>query len=252
MRIVTTLAAPLHTTRQAERVFYLGMAIAIAAALLLGFARSLFLRPWFPEYVQQHAPTEAWFYVHGACFVLWVALLATQAGLVTAGNVALHRRLGTVGFVLVPTMVFFGTVGGLIAARRPTGFFDVPLPPLVFLAKPVLDMVWFATLTGLALAWRRVPQSHKRLMLLATIVLLEAVIVRWPFPFIATDPDIAFAMKALFIVPLVVWDYRSQGRLHPVTLWGGLFVIVEQPAFWLISGTDAWLAFARWATGLLG
>ena len=41
-------------------------------------------------------------------------------------------------------------------------------------------------------------------------------------------------------------------RLHPVTLWGGLAIIVSQPLRLVVSGTEAWLAFARSATGLLG
>jgi hypothetical protein len=53
-------------------------------------------------------------------------------------------------------------------------------------------------------------------------------------------------------VALAVWDLRSRGRLHPVTLWAGLGYILSQPLRLALSGTEAWLAFARWATGLLG
>ena len=248
---MTAIAAATPSANRAERHFYLAMAMAIAATVLLGFARTVFLRPWFGEYARMHAPVETWFYVHGTFFLLWIALFATQTALLTAGNVALHRRLGGVGAALVPVMVFLGTVGALIAARRPTGFFDVPDPPLQFLAKPLLDMVVFAVLAGSAIAWRRVPQTHKRLMLLATISLLEAVIVRWPIAFVTSGPDVAFMMKLLFLVPLVVWDLRTIGRLHPVTLWGGVFVVAAWPAYYAISRTDVWLAFGRWATGLL-
>jgi uncharacterized membrane protein SirB2 len=227
------------------------MAMAIAAAVLLGFARTVFLRPWFHEYSHLHAPVETWFYVHGTFFLLWIALFATQTSLLTAGNPALHRRLGTVGFVLIPTMVFLGTVGALIAARRPTGFFDVADPPLQFLAKPLLDMVVFAVLASCAIASRRVPQTHKRLMLLATISLLEAVIVRWPVAFVTSGPDVAFMLKLVFLVPLVLWDFKTLGRLHPVTLCGGVFIIAAWPAYYAISRTDVWLAFAHWATDLI-
>src|SRR5262245_44514106 len=183
-----SIAVPMPSLRREERFFYLGMATAIAATVVLGFSRSVFLRPWFQDFAHAHAPAEPWFYVHGAVFLLWVGLFATQVALMTTGRPALHRRLGTVSFVLVPVMVFFGTVGALIAARRPTGFFDVADPPLQFLAKPLLDMVMFAVLAGGAIAWRRVSQTHKRLMLLATIVLLEAVIVRFPIAFVTTGP----------------------------------------------------------------
>jgi hypothetical protein len=248
---MTAVAVGAPRANKAERYFYLAMAAAIAATVLLGFARTVFLRPWFGEYAHLHAPVETWFYVHGTFFLSWIALLAAQTSLLTAGNVALHRKLGTFGFVLIPVMVFFGTVGALIAARRPTGFFDVSDPPLQFLAKPLLDMVVFGTLASCAIAKRRVPQTHKRLMLLATISLLEAVIVRWPMAFVTSGPDVAFMLKLLFLVPLAAWDFKTLGRLHPVTLWGGAFVIAAWPAYYAISQTDTWLTFARWATGLI-
>jgi hypothetical protein len=243
---------PARPTLQTERYFYLGMGATIAASVLLGFARSVFLRPWFKDFAVAHTPPEPIFYVHGAFFLLWIALFMTQASLLSAGNVTRHRQLGTVSFALIPLMVVLGVIGSLIAARRPTGFFDVPVPPLQFLLKPILDMVWFAILAGLAVARRHDAQSHKRLMLLATIVLLEAVIVRWPFAFVTSGPDVSFWLKTLFIIPLVVWDIVSRGHLHPVTLWGGLFVISAGPLFNLLYETEAWLAIATWSVGLLG
>jgi len=52
----------------------------------------------------------------------------------------------------------------------------------------------------------------------------------------------------LFRVRLAIWDRRTRGRLHPVTLWGVLS-IVSQPLRLVVSGTESWLAFARWAIG---
>jgi hypothetical protein len=241
-----------HAAKRAQRYFYLGMGAAIAASVVLGFARTVFLRPWFAGFARLHAPVEPWFYVHGAVFLVWIALFVAQTSLMTAGNVRLHRRLGTAGFVIVPLMVLLGTIGSLVAARRPGGFIDVPVPSLQFLAKPLIDMAWFGVLAALALARRNDLQTHKRLMLLANIVLLEAAIVRWPFDLVTSGPDVAFWLKTLFIIPLVIWDFVSRGRVHPATLWGGLFVIAAAPLYNLISGTGAWLAFAQWAVGLLG
>jgi hypothetical protein len=149
-------------------------------------------------------------------------------------------------------MVSLGTVGALIAARRPTGFIGVPVPPLQFLVVPLFDMALFATFVAWAITKRRDAQSHKRLMLLASVNLLAAGIARWPFPMMAAGPPMYFGLSDLFIVALVAWDLASRGRVHPVTLWGGLAIVVSQPLRLVLSGTDAWLAFARWAIGLLG
>ena len=245
---MATLAAGLGR-RSAERLFYTGVAVAMFATVFLGFARSFFLRPWFPDLP---APTEPVFFVHGVAFTAWLVLLVVQPALVAAHRTDLHRTLGWVGAGLAVAMVALGTFGSLVAARRPTGFVEVPVPPLQFLAVPLFDMALFATLVGLAIAKRRDTQSHKRLMLLASVNLLAAGIARWPFAMMQAGPPMYFGVSDLFIVALVAWDFRSRGRLHPATLWGGLAIIVSQPLRLVISGTAAWLAFAGWAVGLLG
>jgi hypothetical protein len=230
-----------------ERRFFTGIAIAILVTVLVGFARSFYLRPLFPDHP---SPSESFFYVHGAVFTAWILLLLTQASLVAAGRTDLHRRVGAFGVALAILMVVLGAYAALVAATRPNGFVGVPIPPLQFLVVPLCDMVLFGTFVALAVAMRRDPQSHKRLMLLATINLLTAAIARWP-GVLQAGPLAFFGLTDLFIVALAVWDFRTRGRLHPVTLWGGLALIVSQPLRLVASGTEAWLAFARWATGLV-
>ena len=55
----------------------------------------------------------------------------------------------------------------------------------------------------------------------------------------------------LFLVPMIVWDVVSRGRLHPVTLWGGLALIANQLLRFKLAATGAWLAFAGWAVRLV-
>jgi hypothetical protein len=150
-------------------------------------------------------------------------------------------------------MVLIGTWGSLIAAQRPGGFIGIPMPPLQFLAVPLFDMVLFALMVGLAIAWRRDSPTHKRLMMIATVNLLEAAMVRIPLKFIADGaPFTSFALSDVFIVLIGIWDLSTRGRIHPVTLWAGALTIISQPVRLLISGTEPWLAFAGWLVGLLG
>jgi hypothetical protein len=239
-----------------ERLFYTGFAVAISTAVVLGFARTFFLRAWYPDWARLHGAPETFFLIHGVAFAAWLLLLLTQTSLVAAGRVDLHRRLGVLGAGLAVVMVVLGTVGALMAASRPTGFLNVPVPPLQFLVVPLFAVGLFAVFVSLALLNRRRPQHHKRLMLLATIALAEAAVARWPFAFMNTAlpiPGIGMIELCLdlFLVPILIWDLASRGRPHPVTLWGGVALIASQPLrFWLM-GTPAWLAFAGWAVGLL-
>jgi len=232
----------------AERRFYTGMALAMLVTVFVGFAPSFFLRPLYPGWP---APTESIFYVHGTAFAAWIALLITQALLIRAGRTGVHRKVGAVGAALALVMVVLGTIAALVAARRATGFVGVPVPPLQFLAIPLFDMVLFACFVSLGIAQRRAPQNHKRWMLLATITLLAAAIARWPV-LSEFGPLAFFGLTDIFIIALVVWDLHTRRRLHPVTLWGGLALILSQPLRLVISATEGWQAFARWAIGLLG
>ena len=237
-----------HGPDRFEHRFFTGMALAILVVAFVGFSRSFFLRPLFPDWP---APSEPIFYVHGAAFAAWIALFVVQTSLIAAHRRALHRTIGAFGALLATAMVVLGTLGALIAAKRATGFVGIPIPPLQFLAIPIFDMVLFATFVGLGVAQRRQPQHHKRWMALATMVLLPAAIARWP-GMDAYGPLGFFGVADLFVVALAAWDFRSTGRLHRVTVVGGLLIILSQPLRIMVSGTDGWLAFARWATGLIG
>jgi hypothetical protein len=237
-----------HAARLSERRFFTGMALAILAVVFVGFSRGFYLRAFFPGHP---VPPEPFFAVHGIVFSAWVVLLVIQARLVAHGRLDLHRRLGPFGAVLAAAMVALGTIGALIAARRPGGFVEMPVPPLQFLAIPMFEMVLFPAFVAIGLAKRRDPQAHKRWMVLATVGILTAAVARIPI-IDRLGPPAFFIGVDLFVVALAVWDFRTRGRLHPATLWGGLVLIASQPLRLLVSGTDGWLAFATWATGLLG
>jgi uncharacterized membrane protein YozB (DUF420 family) len=232
-----------------EHRFYLAITLAMLATVLVGFARSFFLRPLFPAWP---APSEPVFYLHGAVFTAWPVLLVLQALLVSSGRTGLHRRLGVGGVLLALVMVVLGTHAALLAAARPTGFTGIPVPPLQFLVIPLLDMVLFASFVGMAVARRRDAQAHKRWMLLASVNLLAAAIARWPGVVGLGSPPVFFVLTDLFIVGMVVWDVRSRGRVHPVTAWGGALIVLSQPLRLVLSATPAWMAFARWAVGTSG
>lgn len=231
-----------------ERRFYLGMAIALFATVWIGFSRSFFMRPLFPEWV---APTEPIFFVHGTAFAAWFALLVVQPSLVAAGRTDLHRALGRCGVALAAMMVVVGLAAALTAASRTTGFFRVPVPPLKFLAIPLFDMVVFPMMVAMAVARRNEPQSHKRWMLLASIALVAAPIARWPYVIDHPSPLLFFGLTDAFLVPLLIWDLVSRGRPHPVTLWGGALLIGSQVLRVLVTSTAAWDRFAAWLVGLV-
>ena len=239
-----------------ERIFFAAMSSVLLAAVVLGFGRTFFFKPWFPE-ARELAPPESFFFFHGIASAAWFALLIVQAALVSSGNVRRHRQLGQYGVALAGAVVVLGVYGGLVAAGRPGGFIGVPVPSLQFLVVPLAAISLFAVFVALAIARRSDSQSHKRYMLLASIAMIEAAVARWPFDFmVQPSPVPGLGMfelvTCLFLVPLAIWDLASRGRLHAVTLWGGLALVATLLLRLPLASTEAWQGFARWAVGLAG
>lgn len=230
-------------THHRGRLFYLAIAAVAAVVVFVGFSRTFYLNALF---ARRDLPTL--YVLHGAVFSSWIALLLAQTSLVAAKRTDLHRRLGVAGAVLAAAMILVGYAIAVHAAKY--GFLTPGLPPpLIFLVVPFFDIVVFAILVAAALHFRRRPDVHKRLMVVATISILPPAFARIPLGFIAaTVPVSAFALGAMTLIACVLYDVAVQRRLHRAYLWGGLLFVLSLPLRLLIAGTPAWMAFARWLT----
>ena len=236
-----TLAATRSVTPNSDRIFYTGMAAAIAATVFAGFAPTYFLKGYFGS-----PPLSLLVHAHGLAFTAWLLLFFTQTVLVASRRVDLHRKLGVVGAVLAAILVILGvatTIGSIRANHTPPG-----IDPRSFLALPFFDMLTFAILVGVGITFRKRPETHKRLMLLATIAMLDAAIGRLPGVF-ALGPLAFFAIQDLFVVAGPIYDFASRRRVNAAYLWGGLLILLSQPVRLLVSQTPMWLAFGDWLKG---
>jgi hypothetical protein len=236
-------------SRRAQQAFFGGMSVLIAATILLGFARTYYLRPLLPTSSPPLPSLTPLIHVHGFLFTGWIVLLVAQTHLVAAGRVGLHRRMGIAGGVLAVLMIGVGTLTALHGVVR--GVSPGGMEPRRFLAVPLFALAVFGVLLFLGIRARRDPQSHKRLVLLATIALLPPALARWVVVYLGLGPPFVLALAILFILPLVAWDLRTLRRLHPATLWGGLVVIASGPLRLAIAFTPAWLSFADWAVAFV-
>jgi len=228
--------------RRREHLFYIGMAIAVAATVFAGFAPTYYLRPVFGA-----PPLIPLLHLHGLVFTSWLVLLLTQTTLVAANRTDVHRRLGIAGAVIAVLMVVVGTMTAIIRAKQGAAPPGGP-PPLVFLAIPLGDMLVFSSLVGAGFYFRRRPDVHKRLMLLATISILAAAIARLPLGILKAGPPAFFGLTDLFIVACLLYDLISRGRIHRATALGGLVIVASQPLRLMLAGTSAWMSFATWLT----
>ena len=227
-------------TSRSDRVFFTAMAVTVAIVVLVGFAPTYYLRPTFTA-----EPLPAYLHVHGAVFTAWIALLVAQTMLVGARRTDLHRRLGWAGAATALLVAIVGVATAIEFGRQNValGFDD---SVRAFMTTPIFSMAVFTALAASAVLLRHRPQAHKRLMLLATINLLDAPIARWPG---APGNLLVFALVDLFLAALVIYDLVAKRRLEPSTLWGALLIVAGQALRDAVGRTDAWLALARMLVG---
>jgi hypothetical protein len=234
--------------QRSERRFFGGMAALIILIAVVGFARTYFLRSLLPVSTPVPLALTPLIHLHAVLLIGWVLLFYVQARLIDARRVDLHHRFGVAGGVIAGLIVGIGALVAIQSVVRGVGPFG--MDPRRFLIIPLFAVGIFAVFVVAGIRARRDPQSHKRLMLLATIALLPPAIARWVL-LLGLGPPVILAVASLLVVPLVVWDATSRGSLHPVTLWGGLLVVVSGPVRLLLGQTDGWLAVSSWLVGLV-
>lgn len=238
LRVGHVAAGSTTGERTRDRWFFTGMAVATLLTVLIGFGPSYYLGNLFDA-----PPLSTLVHVHGLLFTSWILLFLTQTSLIAGRRADLHQRLGVAGGALAVLMLVVGYLTAVEGARRGVSPPGGP-PPLSFLSVPLGILVVFAILVGTALYHRRRSETHKRLMLLATIALLTPAIARMRF-IGEGGPPVAIGGTCLFVVACLIYDRTAHGRVHPAFFWGGLFVILSFPVRIAVGHTDAWLSFAE-------
>jgi hypothetical protein len=237
---MATRAIPYSYRRRIENFFFVGMSLLILAAVFLGFAQTFYLRgiltiPSWKAFAAPPLPLLVQF--HGAIFSSWIVLLVAQTSLIATDRADVHRRLGLVGFGLACLLVLVGLAVTCETLARQHALGD---PKLRFPFLQAVDMTVFSTLIYLGYRQRFHPAAHKRLMLIATITLLDAAFVRWPVLIVGNFLIAEMCCYAL-VALLAGYDLWSAGRIQRATLWGGaLLVLAHHPILSVLDRTLAW------------
>jgi hypothetical protein len=221
-----TVSVPLISAREKsllvqvlEKYFYLFMSVFIATVVFYGFSHTVNKNLIHPD-VQR--PWILW--VHGIVFSGWLLFFIMQSALVRARSVRWHRNVGWLGALLGASMVYLGISTTLSMAR----FY-----------LPFWDITCFGASFALAIAWRKKPEHHRRMMLLATCALTAAGWGR--FPLLSTG---GFYAGVDFLLILgIVRDIIVNRQIHAVYKLGlpvfaagqafALFVVITKPDWWM-------------------
>ena len=210
------------TTKRAvsgDQYFYFIMSLLITGIVIYGFSHTVNQNLFHPDLPR---PWILW--VHGALFSGWLLFFILQSALVRTHNVRVHRNLGWFGAGLGAAIVIVGITTAITMSRYEIRFHHATKAP-AFLIVPFLDVTVFAIVFALAIYWRRKPEYHRRLMLIATCLLTSAAFGR--FPNQAFSEYWFYAGVDLLIVIAILRDLIVS-RVHPVYLYALPALIVAQ------------------------
>ena len=184
---------------------------------------------------------------HATVFAGWIALFTTQALLPAFGRVDLHRKLGKFG---IGYAVFLVAVGLITTVNRVAFYFNdgQEARAKAFLIAPLSDMIVFPIFFSAAIAYRRQPEIHKRLMLVATVMLTIAAVGRMEFL-----PSSYFATIAVWLSPLylaMIYDFYKSRIIHPAYVIG-LLTLAIVPLRGRLTPSEEWQSFATWFVAMI-
>jgi len=193
-------------------------------AVLIGFAKTFILPVSKGSF---SAPTIV--YIHGAFAFSWILLFIIQTSLINLKKYHTHIIIGTFGILIAIGTAFTMLPVGMYAANKELkqGLGETAISGILGVCTAA---IMFLSIVIAALLNRKKPATHKRLMLLATIVVLWPAWFRFRHYFPSVPrPDIWFAVVLAdsLIVISCIWDKIINGRVHPVFKYVGSLIILE-------------------------
>ena len=230
---------PLRAARRhpIARWYYLAATLVMMAMVARGFWPS-YVGPLVRGGVQRF-----WvIHLHGAVFAGWMVLFLIQAALIAGGETAVHRRIGNVlgiayGVLVLALGLTVSFVAPVLHVRAGEWTVDRAAG---FLIYPLVDMVLWAGFFSAAIAYRKKPELHKRLILAATVALAFAGASRMNIQ----KPLLFLVLWLSPLLGAMALDLFVRRRVHPVH-WISLAVLCVAFVRIFFEHSAPWLRIGR-------
>jgi hypothetical protein len=240
MTAPAAIVAP-TAARRFRPSFFFWMTLAYCFFVFGGFGMHSFvpaLRGDFP-------PAPPIVHLHAVIFISWMVLLVTQSALVGAGNVRLHRSLGTWGIAHGTAIMIFGLSLQLIATRSAMlkGF----APGTDGLYLGLCAFAGFSTMFALAIRNRRRPEIHRRMILFAMLPVLPPGVNRFWSEALGLEPIPVIPLYLTLwtrAAAILVHERRRTGRISGYAWFGAGWIVAEGLAHKLVVHSSPFDAFA--------
>ncbi len=235
--------------RRFRPTFSFWMVLAMCLFVFGGFGMHSFV----PALRGEFPPAPPVVHLHGVVFVAWMLLLLVQSALVSAGNVRLHRALGTWGIAQGAATILIGLMMQLVAsgaghaAGRPAGTDGLYLGLLAFLG--------FAVMFALAIANRTRSDIHRPMILFAMLPVIPPGVNRfWSNALGLADPIPTFWLYLTLwsmAAAILLNEWRGTGRINRYLAFGAGWIVVQGVAHEAVVGSEPFEQFSRALLGLV-
>ena len=232
-----------------DRSFFLAFLALCWLGVVMGFV------PAVSKRLAGHAdyPAPLILKIHALAFSAWLGLLTVQIGLIRLRRPKLHMKLGLAAFALIPTMAVSAFLSEVYSQRFRVG--DPDERPFFIIA--IFYVIAFTVLAGTAIAARKNPPAHKRLILLATTIIVGAAYGRWwgssLYNLFGDGYGgmliYTYAGTNLLLAGALGYDWLTRGHLHRVYEIGVPAILAGEIATTLIYHAPGWIPIARFVVG---
>jgi hypothetical protein len=221
--------------RDRAGLFYYGFGFYALAAVFFGFSTTYFL-----PMAQRSFAAPLVVHLHGALCLTWVLFFITQSMLVRGQQTRVHRQVGQAGIPIALGILVSGMGTALWATERDLATVPTALTTMI---GTLTSLSIFTAFVVFGVAMRRRPDWHKRLMMLATIVVLWPAFFRFRhfMPWVPR-PDVwlGLVLADLPILIAAVRDRLVYGHVQPVWAIFGTLLVAEQSLEIMIFETTVW------------
>ena len=216
--------------------FFIVMGLLLTAIVISGFGASALSLPEGP------ASLPLLYHIHGLIFLTWFVLFTLQASLIRNQRPVLHQALGRLSLILAVAMLLAGYLMMRSAYRIPS-FSIGSNSHIASMMFPLTDLINFAIAFTLGLRHRTNSIAHKRLMLLAGILILDPAVARLVEAIGAQFFFIPIIELGLFVI-LISSDRIRLKRPHWTSLFGLALFFAAMAAKFTLAQRPAWADFA--------
>ena len=222
---------------------YLSAALVTTALAVVGFWPT-----YFGRIVSGSVGVPSVIHLHAAVFITWLMLFVVQVVFAATGRIRLHMRVGrwVMAYGLIVICAGLMAISEGFTTRLATG--DV-FRAQRWLFGTLRDLVFFAPFLAAGWIYRRYPEIHKRLMIVATVILVLPAVSRMTF---LGTPVPLWKFMLVWPVPVyiaMIHDFRTRKLVHPVYVIG-IAAMLTMRLVLPIGSSQLWQTAASWITAI--